>query len=206
MRYAHALFQAKNFGEEKAAGKPRTRFVEGIATAITPDRYGDIVEPRGAEYKLPLSGLWQHRSSEPVGLVTRAAVHDDHIAVRFDFAEPTESQTLIDRVTEAWESVKLGLVRGFSIGFRPIEHSLMEETYSFHFLRWEWLELSLVTIPAHPGAEITVNHVKMFDTYARHGAAAAIDSVASGDGVVRLDGDSSRRVGLREQGSVFLRS
>lgn len=204
MRYAHALFEVKNYAEEKAAGK-RTRFVEGIATAVTPDRYGDVVEPKGAQFKLPLAGLWQHRSSEPVGLVTRADVKDDHIAVRFDFAEPTESQTLIDRVTEAWESVKLGLVRGFSIGFNPIEHSIIKDTYSFHFLSWEWLELSLVTIPAHPGAEITVNHVKLFDSYARHGAAAALGSVANTDGagIVRLDSDIGRRVGLADKGALF---
>lgn len=204
MRYAHALFDVKNFAEEKANGK-RVRYVEGIATAITPDRYGDIVEPKGAQFALPLAGLWQHRSSEPVGLVTRAKVHDDHIAVRFDFAEPTESQTLIDRVTEAVESVKLGLVRGFSIGFRPLEHAQLEDTYAYRFLRWEWLELSLVTIPAHPAAQVTVNHVKLFDSYARHGAAAALGSVAGSDEVVRLDADIGRRVGLAEKGAIFLR-
>lgn len=204
MRKAHALFDVKNFGEEKASGK-RVRFVEGIATAITPDRYGDIVEPKGAQFKLPLAGLWQHRSSEPVGLVTRANVHDDHIAVRFDFAEPTESQTLIDRVTEAWESVKLGLVRGFSIGFNPAEYNIIKDTYSFHFMTWEWLELSLVTIPAHPEAEITVHHVKLFDSYARHGAAAALGSVADGGGsVVRLSADDSRRAGLAGKGAIYL--
>jgi phage terminase large subunit-like protein len=66
-----------------------------------------------------------------------------------------EPGTLKDRLDEAWQSIKLGLVRGLSIGFTSKEHSYIEETYGIHFLKWNWLELSAVTIPANQEASIT---------------------------------------------------
>ncbi len=42
-----------------------------------------------------------------------------------------------------------------SIGFNPIESSQIKDTWAEHFLKWEWLELSCVTIPANVDASIT---------------------------------------------------
>lgn len=53
----------------------------------------------------------------------------------------------------AWQSVKAKLVRGVSIGFRPIEYSYMD-TGGIHFTASEIYELSLVTIPANASATI----------------------------------------------------
>ena len=36
------------------------RTFKGIATTPATDRTGDIVEPKGAEFKLPITLLWQH--------------------------------------------------------------------------------------------------------------------------------------------------
>lgn len=36
------------------------RIIRGTATTSSVDRAGDIVDPRGAEFKLPLPLLWQH--------------------------------------------------------------------------------------------------------------------------------------------------
>ncbi|EQA6820933.1 TPA: phage major capsid protein, partial [Salmonella enterica] len=59
-----------------------------------------------------------------------------------------------------WASIKAGLVRGLSIGFRPIEYSFLDEG-GIRFLSWDLLEVSAVTIPAN--AECSIQTVKSFD-------------------------------------------
>lgn len=63
-------------------------------------------------------------------------------------------------IDEAWASIKAGLVRGLSIGFRPIEYSFLDEG-GIRFLSWDLLEVSAVTIPAN--AECSIQTVKSFD-------------------------------------------
>ena len=145
---AYSTFEVKEINEDE-------RVIEGIATTPSTDRVGDIVEPKGAQYKLPLPLLWQHNSAEPIGHVLSAKVSKDGITVRAQFAKVAEPGRLKDRLDEAWQSVKHKLVRGLSIGFRSIEHSFMEEGNGIRFLKWDWLELSAVTIPANQEATIT---------------------------------------------------
>jgi HK97 family phage major capsid protein/HK97 family phage prohead protease len=145
---AWACLEIKSIDEEK-------REIEGIATTPTPDRVGDIVEPKGAEFKLPVPFLWQHRSSEPIGHVVSATVGKDGIRVRVKLAKTDVPGKLKDRLDEAWQSIKLGLVRGLSIGFKGVETSFIEESRGIRFLKWVWLELSAVTIPANEEASIT---------------------------------------------------
>lgn len=148
MKRAYSVLEIKSIDEEK-------RVIEGIASTPTPDRLGDIVDPMGAVFKLPLPLLWQHDSRQPIGHVEAANVSENGIAVRARFARIDEPGKLKDRLDEAWQSVKAGLVRGLSIGFNSLEDSRIKDTFSFHFLKWEWLELSAVTIPANAEASIT---------------------------------------------------
>jgi HK97 family phage prohead protease len=136
--------------------------IEGLASTPTPDKMGDVVEPMGAKFALPMPLLWQHSSSKPVGEVEFAKPRKDGIPFRARIKKPGEftSETLRERALEAWESVKTGLVRGVSIGFRPIEYSFMDGG-GMHFQEWEWVELSLVTIPAN--AEATISLIKSCD-------------------------------------------
>jgi phage head maturation protease len=60
----------------------------------------------------------------------------------------------------AWQSVRNNLVRAVSIGFRPIEHEVMKDG-GYRFKSWEWLELSLVTVPAQ--AEATITNIRSLD-------------------------------------------
>jgi HK97 family phage major capsid protein/HK97 family phage prohead protease len=131
-----------------------SRTIEGIASTPTPDRLGDIVEPMGADFKLPLPLLWQHDSRQPVGHVTFAKATKDGIPFKATIERLDEPGKLKDRLDEAWQSVKMGLVRAVSIGFKSLEKSFMKEG-GIHFLKWEWLELSLVTIAANTEATIT---------------------------------------------------
>jgi len=159
MRRAYSAFVVKNLDEDQ-------RLIEGIATTPTTDRVGDIVEPRGAQFKLPLPLLWQHRSSEPIGHVVKASVTNDGIQIQARFAKISEAGKLKDRLDEAWQSVKHGLVRGLSIGFMPAKDGMeplnpKEPWGGQRFTSWEWFELSAVTIPANMDA--TINTIKSID-------------------------------------------
>lgn len=131
------------------------RTFTGIATTPSTDRMGDIVEPTGAEYKLPIPLLWQHDSRQPIGWVRKATVNAKGIIVECEMAVVENAGKLKERLDEAWDSLRAKLVGGLSIGFTPIESSRIEESYARRFLKWQWLELSAVTIPANGDCSIT---------------------------------------------------
>lgn len=124
-------------------------WIEGIASTPETDRSGDIVVAEGAEYKLPIPLLWQHRSGEPIGHVEEVKITVEGIWVRCKIA-----LGVTEDIDKYWRMIKAGLVRGLSIGFNPVEYSQIEGSWSYKFLRWEWLELSAVTIPANADASI----------------------------------------------------
>lgn len=139
------------------------RIITGIATTPTPDRVGDIVEPQGAEFELPLPLLKHHDAECPIGQVLEASVTAEGIAIRAQIFKAADSPELIARLDTAWEEIKLGLIRGLSIGFSPVEYSFIEgDSWAMRFIRWMWLELSCVTIPANQ--EATIQTVKSFDS------------------------------------------
>jgi HK97 family phage major capsid protein/HK97 family phage prohead protease len=144
------------------------RRVEGIATTPTPDRLGDIVEPKGIEYKNPLPLLWQHNHDMPVGEVKFKKPTDHGIEFTAQLADPDKatSPTLKDELMRAWDSVNLGLVKGASIGFRPKEYNFMKDG-GIRFEKTEVYEMSLVTIPAN--AEATILQIKSADMQAALG-------------------------------------
>lgn len=148
---AYSLLDIKRIDEEQ-------RIIEGIASTPAPDRTDDIVEPKGAQFKLPMPLLWQHRHDEPVGNVEFAEVSDKGIAFKARIAkidEPGEMQTLTDK---AWHAAKHKLVRAVSIGFKSLEAEPIKDSKNFgqRYKKWLWLELSIVTIPANQDASIQV--------------------------------------------------
>lgn len=137
--------------------------ITGIASTPTPDRMGDIVEPLGAKFTLPMPLLWQHYSDKPVGRVEFAKPTKDGIPYVAHLPKVVEAGTLRERIEEAVQSIKYRLVGAVSIGFRGLEGAVeMLKTGGLRFLEWEWLELSLVTIPAN--AEATVATIKSLDS------------------------------------------
>lgn len=141
------------------------RIIEGVATTPSPDRIGDIVEPEGASFKLPLPLLWGHRTSEPIGHVTQAKVGKDGITIRAQLVKIADPGKLKDRLDEAWQSLKSGLVRGLSIGLNPLESARIKDSFSEHILKWEWLELSAVVLPMN--AEASITSIKQIDQAGR---------------------------------------
>lgn len=150
LQRAYSAFEVKEFDDESDVFS-----VSGIASTPTPDRSRDIVEPMGAKFATPMPLLWQHRHAEPVGAVTFAKPTKSGIPFDAEIPRVKESGRLKDRIDEAIHSIKYGLVAAVSIGFRAMEDGFeFLEDGGIKFNEWEWLELSLVTIPANPEARI----------------------------------------------------
>lgn len=149
LQRAYSLFEIKAIDDAQGV-------IEGIASTPTTDRMGDIVEPKGAEFKLPLPLLWQHNAREPLGHVLTAKATDAGIAIKAKIM-----LGVLPEIDRAWALIKAGLVRGLSIGFRGIETQDIKGTWGQRFVKWEWLELSAVTIPAN--SEATIQVVKSID-------------------------------------------
>lgn len=137
------------------------RTITGIASTPSADRYGDVMEPKGAQFNLPLPLLWQHDPLQPVGTITKARVTDEGIEITAQVSKPDPDapSQLAARLGEAWSSIKSGLVRGLSIGFRPIEYSFLDGG-GVHYSQWDLMEVSAVTIPAN--AECNIQTIKSF--------------------------------------------
>src|SRR5262245_42386582 len=96
------------------------RIIEGVASTPELDRRGDRLDPEGADFRLPMPLLWQHDQTQPVGEVIDASVTPQGITIRAKFAQVQEAGALRDRLEEAWQSVKARLVRGLSVGWKPL--------------------------------------------------------------------------------------
>jgi HK97 family phage major capsid protein/HK97 family phage prohead protease len=131
------------------------REIRGLATTPAVDRRGDIVEPLGVRCVNPLPLLWQHDTTKPVGTVTLGAPTRDGVPFVASLPRLTEPGALKDRVDEAWQSVKAGLVRFVSIGYRAAATAMHPlPGGGTRFSEADVCELSLVTVPANAGARI----------------------------------------------------
>lgn len=137
-------------------------YVEGMASTPTPDRMNDSVDPMGAKFKTPMPLLWQHAHDKPIGQMTFAKASREGIPFKAQIPKIREEGKLKERVDEAIHSLKYKLISAVSIGF-----SVMKDGYEqrddggWNIKSWEWLELSLVTIPAN--AEAIITAVKSVD-------------------------------------------
>jgi HK97 family phage prohead protease len=160
---AYSVLTIKSVDEDK-------RIVRGVATTPSVDRVGDIIEPLGMKFENPLPFLWQHKHDEPIGHCrfdkpTKSGVNFEATVAKID-----EPGTLKDRLDEAWQSIKAGLVRAVSVGFRPIEYAFMDNG-GIRYSETECYELSAVTIPANSDALITT--IKALDAEFRAAAGGA---------------------------------
>jgi HK97 family phage prohead protease len=155
---AYSLLSVKAVDDE-------TRTLTGIATTPSPDRLNDVVESRGAKYSLPIPLLWQHDANQPIGQVTHVKTSGTGIEIVASIARVFEPGRLKDRLDEAWQSLKAGLVSGLSIGFKSLDQESIPATRGIRFLKWQFLELSVVTIPAN--ADATITTIRSIDTAQR---------------------------------------
>lgn len=171
-KHAFSLMKIKAVNEDK-------REITGIASSPEMDRDGDIIDPRGAKFKLPIPLLWQHDHKQPIGQVTEANITDKGIEIKANLIKIDSPTQLSARLEEAWQSIKTGLVKGLSIGFKPLEYVFIES--GVRFSAWEWYELSAVTIPAN--ADANIQTVKSFYN----------EQAATGNSIKQMAGDSARK-------------
>lgn len=150
-------FKIKSIDDEK-------RTFTGVASTPKQDRAKDIMVPDGADYELPMPLLFHHKMTESVGHVLKAKVTDDGIEVEIHIPEIKEEGKLKERVDEAYQSLKYDLVKGLSVGFIPNwDEAEYLKNGGIRFNKWEWYELSLVTIPCN--RESGTDFKKAFEEY-----------------------------------------
>jgi HK97 family phage major capsid protein/HK97 family phage prohead protease len=131
-----------------------SRTIVGMATVPTVDRAKELVDPAGATFTLPMPFIWQHDKSTPIGEVTEARVIPGQgIEITAKVAKLDAPGPFTDRVEYAWQAITSGLVKGLSIGF--IARKAVREGDHVRLTAWDWLETSVVTVPANPDTLIT---------------------------------------------------
>lgn len=124
--------------------------ITGLAWPFgTPDRVGDMIEKGAfAGVQLPVPMLFGHDPNQPIGAWEEAIEGDDGLQVK--------GRLLVDHVERAREVralVQAGSVRGLSIGFTTRKQAPRPGGRTISAL--DLVEISLVTIPCHPGARVT---------------------------------------------------
>lgn len=172
------------------------RKIFGWASRPDVDRVGDIVEPLGASWAasgVPL--LMGHDHALPVGRVTFGKATAQGIPFEATIPKIDEPGLMQQQTNAAWHAVKYKILDSVSIGFRVIGNAVEKIETGFRYLRTEILELSLVAVPAAPGARITATKQA-----ARGGHVVRLGKPAgkshSGHVVVRLSDDERRSMHL----------
>lgn len=147
MEKAYSTLSVKAINNEK-------RILKGLASTVTPDRSNDIVEPSGMMFELPMPFLWQHDHSAPIGNVISAKRLSTGLEIEVQIANITEAGTLKDQVDHAWTAIRENLVRGLSIGFRPLDYDIRAGG-GVLYKAIEIFEISAVTIACNSQATIT---------------------------------------------------
>jgi HK97 family phage major capsid protein/HK97 family phage prohead protease len=138
----------------KSLDVPRRMFA-GVASTPELDRQGHVLDPAGAKFRNPLPLLFHHDVERPIGTVRLLGPTADGIAFEATLPTVDEPGALRERVNEAWQSIKAGILSGVSIGFRVLEGAVEAlPGGGLKLLKTEILELSLVTIPANASASI----------------------------------------------------
>ncbi len=108
------------------------------------------MEPEGAEFGSAIPFLWQHRPFHPRSgqcTVRQGSAKGWKSPATLVKPVPDMPSQLAARLDEVFrQAVKTGLVRGLSVGFRPHEYTFLDGG-GLHFLRWELMEVSAVTVP-----------------------------------------------------------
>lgn len=124
--------------------------IEGKAWDFTgPDRIGDVIEPGAFKATLPLPMLFGHDQNDPVGVWESMTEGKSALVMK--------GRLLVEDVARAREVqalVKAGAVRGLSIGY-VTKKAIARQGGGRTIKALELHEVSLVTLPMHPGAKVT---------------------------------------------------
>jgi len=130
--------------------------MEFVLSDATPDRFGDIVQVEGWDFrafqKNPVA-LWNHSPMHPIG--TWANIRAADKALRGDLILAPKG--ISPRIDEIRGLVEAGILRAVSVGFKPLERRAVDPARNDPFgpsiySKAELVECSLVSIPANPNA------------------------------------------------------
>lgn len=116
----------------------------------TADRVGDMIDPGAFKgVKLPIPMLFGHDMGDPIGTWETATEKADglHVTGKMLIAD-------VVRAREVHALVKAGAVKGISIGFMT-KKAVSRPGGGRTIKSLELFEVSLVTVPMHPGAKVT---------------------------------------------------
>lgn len=132
--------------------------VDGYASVFgIIDRGGDIVMPGAfkaslAEWKRKKAFppmLWQHDSWNPVGIWSEMVEDEKGLRVKGDLVLE------VPQAASARALMLAGAVKGLSIGYRTVDYEIDRQTGVRKIKKAELWEVSLVTFPMLPEAQIT---------------------------------------------------
>lgn len=151
MEKAWSVLQNKEFDESSDFVT-----IRGMATTPRTDRVGDVVEPLGMKTNGRVKLMMFHDHRQIVGNVTFAKPNAKGIPFEAVIPKVKEAGIVQDRTNEAIHSLKYNLLDAVSIGFSANkEKTEVMKNGGLRFKEWEWLELSLVPVPANPDAIIS---------------------------------------------------
>lgn len=142
----------KQFSAEIRGVDVDDRTVTHLITTDTRDRYGDIVDPKGAQLENYLKDpvvLDAHSyGTFPIGVNVWLKQIKGGILAKTRIHDKTQI------AKDAFNLIVEGVLRAWSIGFKPINWEAFEEDgiRGYLYKLWELLEYSLVTVPANPDA------------------------------------------------------
>jgi len=147
------------------------RQIRLIASDATPDRVGDIVEPRGIKldnFRRNPVILFQHDAGQPIARCPSIGMQGEQLVALVEF--PPEGTS--SRSDEVLRLVKAGVLNACSIGFIPKKWAPISGA-GLRFTESELLEISIVSTPANPAALVTERQLSRSPTRAERMANAA---------------------------------
>lgn len=93
--------------------------------------------------------LWQHDSWEPIGIIASAEEDKKGLKIRGQLVPA------VDRANAAYELMKVGALKGLSIGFYPMKSTYESGKGVDHITEAKLREVSVVTFPADPKAQVS---------------------------------------------------
>jgi phage head maturation protease len=132
------------------------RIVKARINTKTLDRYSSVVLPEGVILDNYLANpvvLWNHNPFFVVGQALELTVTPNYIDAVWQFVSSEIKDPLVH---DLWVLTRDGILRGYSVGFYPLEvdweNKLYEEQRGPTFTKWDLVEFSLTPIPANPDA------------------------------------------------------
>ncbi len=169
LKRAYSIIECKEFDDGE-------RVIRGIATSATVDRVGDSVDPAGVTVAADIPLFLYHDHQLTVGRARFGKATSKGIPFEARIPKIAEPGRLKDRVDEAWQMVRHGLLTAVSIGFRVLDDAYEQlKDGGYLFKKTEVMELSLCAVPANPDAQIL--SVKSMDDSARIALIRQIQSI-----------------------------